>query len=129
MTDVVLDASALLALLVAESGAENVAAVIPGAAIGAVNLEEVVSKLALRGMPEDEIRLAVSTLGLVVHPFTAQMAFRSGLLRPITDRYGLSLGDRAALALARELNAPIYTADSVWRELSPIVAVTVRLIR
>ncbi|HZS94656.1 MAG TPA: type II toxin-antitoxin system VapC family toxin [Chloroflexota bacterium] len=129
MTKIVLDASALLALLAAEPGAEMVADTIPGANIGAVNLEEVVGKLALRGMPEAEIRNAVSALGLSVHPFTEQLAVESGLLRPTTDHYGLSLGDRAALALARHLGLPTYTSDSAWQDVGPAIDVTVRLIR
>lgn len=129
MTDSLLDASALLALLAVERGAEIVAATIPGAHIGAVNLEEVIGKLARRGMPENEIGEVIANLGLVVHPFTAELAFRSGLLRAITDGYGLSLGDRAALALSQQLGIPIYTSDSAWSQLGALIGVTIRLIR
>jgi ribonuclease VapC len=110
----VLDASALLALLNGEPGADIAVRIIPGAHIGAVNLEEAVAKLAIRGMPEPDIRTAIESLGLIVHPFTADLAFLSGLLRPQTDRFGLSLGDRACLALALQLDLPAYTSDTAW---------------
>ena len=127
MSEVVLDGSALLALLNREPGAEEVEKTIPGAAIGAVNLSEVVAKLAERGMPEEAIRLALSGIELAVAPFDVPLAYHAGLLRAATRSLGLSFGDRACVALGRQLGVPVLTADRRWRELS--VGVTIRVIR
>ena len=123
----VLDASALLALLDGEPGQEVVAPLLPGAVIGSVNLAEVVGKLAERGMPEAEIREALDGLALEVHPVDETLAYATGVLRPGTREHGLSLGDRACLALAATLGLPAYTADRVWAQLD--LDVEVRLIR
>ncbi|MBI2872580.1 MAG: type II toxin-antitoxin system VapC family toxin [Chloroflexi bacterium] len=111
MPEAVLDASALLALLNAEPGAEVVAAALPQAAISAVNLSEVVAKLADAGMPEAAVREALQGLALDVVPFDTDQAYEAGLLRSSTRGVGLSLGDRACLGLARRLNVPALTAD------------------
>lgn len=123
----VLDASALLALLDGEPGQEAVASLIPEAVIGSVNLAEVVGKLAERGMPEAEIRQALEGLALEVYPFDQEQAYTTGMLRPSTREYGVSLGDRACLAVAETLGLPAYTADRGWSKLE--VDIEVRLIR
>lgn len=125
MASVVLDASALLALLNAERGSEAVAATLPGAAISAVNLSEVVGKLAERAMPARLIRAALLGLGLEIHPFDAEMAFTAGELRPKTSALGLSFADRACLALGLSVSRPVLTADRSWRSLRVGVKVTV----
>lgn len=127
MSEAVLDASALLALLNGEPGAEEVERTIPGAAIGAVNLSEVVAKLAEGGMPEEAIRLALGGIELEVVAFDGPLAYRAGLLRVPTRSLGLSFGDKACIALGRHLGAPVLTTDRRWRELS--VGVEVRVIR
>lgn len=115
--EAVLDASALLALLHGEPGSERVAAVIPGAAVCAVNLCEVVGKLAERGVPEAVVHSALSGLDLDVIPFDEPLAVRAGMLRPQTRALGLSLGDRACLALAEHLALPAITTDAQWSKL------------
>ncbi len=127
MADVVLDASALLALLNSESGAESVAAVLPDAVVSAVNLSEVVAKLAEAGMPEKAIRDALQALPLSIAPFDREQAYEAGLLRPSTRGMGLSLGDRGCLRLAQRLGVPALTADKSWGRLA--VGVKVRVIR
>lgn len=122
-----MDASALLALLDGEPGQEAVASLIPEAVIGSVNLAEVVGKLAERGMPEAEIRQALEGLALEVYPFDQEQAYTTGMLRPSTREYGVSLGDRACLAVAETLGLPAYTADRGWSKLD--VDIEVRLIR
>ena len=121
MTDpedaVVLDASAVLALLGDETGAEAVLAALPRATISAVNLSEVVATLAERGMPEDAIRAALDGLDLDPRPFDAEAAYAAGALRPATRAAGLGLGDRACLALAARLGAVALTADRRWAAL------------
>lgn len=124
MTDWVVDASALLALLNREPGAERVAAALAGdAAMSAVNLSEVVAKLDDLGRPEAEVRAAIEPLGIVVIGFDAESAYSAGMLRRRTRQSGLSLGDRACLALARELDAPALTADRTWGDLDLDVAI------
>lgn len=124
---VVLDASALLALLLDEPGAPRVAALLPEAVISAVNLSEVVAKLAEHGMPEGAIRTAIDGLQLTVHGFDAAAAVQAGLLRPRTKALGLSLGDRACLALARALGRTAVTTERLWSSVD--VGVDVEVIR
>jgi PIN domain nuclease of toxin-antitoxin system len=119
MSSVVLDASALLALLNGEPGQERVYDALAGhPVISTVNLSEVVAKLADRGMPEGVIREVLEPLGLEVVEFDAADAYEAGLLRPITRNLGLSLGDRACLAVGRLLGVPVLTADTIWSRLN-----------
>ena len=127
MASVVLDASALLALLNSEPGSRIVEESLSGAAVSAVNLSEVISKLAERGMPEPAIRTAIEGLGLDVHPFDTATAFSAGTLRPATRGLGLSLGDRSCLALGLSLAAPVLTTDRSWKKLK--IGVKIRVIR
>ncbi|MGH6944887.1 MAG: PIN domain-containing protein [Geminicoccaceae bacterium] len=127
MSRVVVDASALLAVLRSETGRERVEPVLEGAAIGAVNLSEVVAKLVEDEVPEGAIRAAIDRLGLEVHPFDGEQACAAGALRRQTRAYGLALGDRACLALARHLGARALTADRSWSRLD--LDVPVELIR
>jgi PIN domain nuclease of toxin-antitoxin system len=127
LSEVVLDASAVLALLNAEPGGEKVEETIPGAAISTVNLSEVVAKLAEAGMPEDAVRKVLGDIGLDIHPFDAELAYRTGALRPQTRNLGLSLGDRACVALGIRLGLPVLTTDRNWRSLD--VGIEVRAIR
>ena len=117
MSEVVLDASALLALLNQEPGAERIAAYLPGVAMSTVNLAEVVAKLAEVGMSELEIRRAINGLHIRLVPFDDEQAFQCGLMRPRFRHLGLSLGDRACLALANLLGAKALTTDSAWKNL------------
>ena len=114
MSKAVLDSSAVLAVLLAEAGAVRVESVLPGALVSAVNLAEVVSKLCERGMPADEVLLAVAALGVDIVPYEGEQARLTGELRPLTRAAGLSLGDRACLALARLRGLPALTADAAW---------------
>jgi PIN domain nuclease of toxin-antitoxin system len=127
VAEVVLDASAVLAHLQQERGWETVSALIlaGGAAIGAVNLSEVVGRLADGGSSDREIRQKMEEMGLEVAPFDADLAFAAGLLRPATRRAGLSLGDRACLSLATKLGVPAITADRSWSGLRLPVRVEV----
>ena len=126
MSDVVLDSSAVLALLHAEAGADAVAAVLPGALISTVNLAEVVAKLMERGVPIDVVRASLEAIGLDIVDFDPGQAYASGELRPTTRAAGLSLGDRACLALARSRGLAAMSADSAWARVEDV---EVRLIR
>ena len=121
----VLDASALLCLLNEEPGSERVLEALPTAVIGAANLAEVVSKLRERGLSVEEVQDVLGGLPLDVRPLTAAQAYAIGHLRPATRTLGLSLGDRACLALAAELGMPALTADQAWAGLNIGVAVEV----
>jgi ribonuclease VapC len=126
---VVLDASAVLALMDAEPGEEAVAAVLPGALLSAVNLAEVVSKLAERGMPAAQAHADALALGIEVVAFDGDHALDAGALRPLTRAAGLSLGDRCCLALARSRNLPVLTTEAWWEPMARVVGVAIRNIR
>lgn len=123
----VLDASALLALMLGEDGADAVHAVLARAQIGAVNLSEVVAKLQERGVPDEIIDQSLADLDLEVVPFDRDQAMRSGKLRTITRSAGLSLGDRACLATAAALGAVAITTDQAWARLSVDVEIELAL--
>ncbi len=128
MNRVVLDASALLALLNQEPGAEKLTPDLLGAAaMSAVNLAEVHGKLIAHGLsPAEAWRAALSPVGIAM-PFTSDHARIAGELVPQTRALGLSLGDRACLALALALKRPVYTANKSWRNLE--VGLRIHLIR
>lgn len=134
MSSCVLDASAFLAYLHGEDGAEEVAdAVAQSAAMSAVNWAETLSKLAEHGRDPRAVAVDLEEQGLLhglieVVPFTSEDAPAIAELRPQTRDRGLSLGDRACLALAVRLGLPVLTADREWVELEGIGA-NVRPIR
>lgn len=123
----VLDASALLAYLQEESGAEVVGDAIGRAAISTVNWAEVVQRASATAEDALELRQNLRSLGLSFLPFTVEQAESAGRLREPTARFGLSLGGRACLAVGMENGATVYTADRVWQELQ--LDVEVRTIR
>jgi ribonuclease VapC len=128
MSSYVLDASALLVLLKGEPGSKRVIeAITDGASISAVNFSEVVGKLRDGAMPEEAIHESLDSLELDIVEFDTVLAYKASLLRTLTKSAGLSLGDRACLALAQHLNLPVLTTDRVWKDLLPTV--TVQLIR
>ncbi len=122
---VVLDASALLALLWSEPGGDAVATVMDNAVMSAVNWAEVVSKLQERGIDLAEARPMLAELSIDVLPFDQEQAFATGALRMKSKHLGLSIGDRACLALAAMTKAPAYTADKAWAKLDAGVVVKV----
>jgi len=124
---VAIDASALLALLFAEPGAELVADAIAGGAVtSAVNLSEVATVL-VRHKKDPATILGPVREQLAVEPFTDADAMVAAALYPKTTNKGLSLGDRSCLALARRLGVPALTAERVWAELD--LDIDVQLIR
>ena len=126
MSSCVLDSSAVLALLLAEPGADKVAGVLPDACLSAVNLAEIVGKLSERGMPAADAQRAVEALGVEIVPFDGEQAVAAGELRPATRALGLSLGDRACLALARQRGLAALTADGAWSRVSGVEVVIIR---
>lgn len=122
-----LDASALLALLQAEPGADAVGELMPSAAISAVNWCEVFGKLRAVGIDGDALVAGVAETGLEIVAFAADDARLAGELYRSTRDAGLSLADRACLALATVRDVPAVTADRTWADLD--VGVEVRCIR
>ncbi|MHB8571521.1 MAG: type II toxin-antitoxin system VapC family toxin [Candidatus Dormibacteria bacterium] len=114
---VVLDASALLALINGEAGAERVAQSLSGACISSVNLSEVAGKLVDRRLAIDEIHDHLAALGLEVVPFTMGAALAAAALREVLPRT-LSLGDRACIGLGMSRGLEVLTADASWSSLA-----------
>lgn len=121
----VLDASALLAAMQDEAGADVIAERMATACIGAVNLSEVIAKLQERGVPDALIDQSIDDLDLCIIPFDRELAVRAGKMRLATKDRGLSLGDRACLALAERLALPALTTDAAWAQLDLAVGVEV----
>ena len=123
----VLDASAVLALIFAERGHQTVEPLLPVAAIGAVNAAEVLTRLIRLGATAPDAAKALDELHLRVRPFGLEDALAAARLDAVSRACGLSLGDRACLALAQRLGVPAVTADRNWR--TPKLGVRVRLLR
>lgn len=117
MTSVVLDASAVLALIRDEPGGEKVAAHIGQAAISAVNLHEVIKELLLSELDEPVIRDLLGELRLQVHAHDVDAAYAAAALHRQTKEYGRGLGDRSCMALALNLGVPALTTDRDWRKV------------
>jgi PIN domain nuclease of toxin-antitoxin system len=128
MSKVVLDASALLALLNQEPGAHKLTAeLLRDATASTVNLAEVQTKLVREGGdPDESWELALAPIA-EAEPFTSEQAKTAGMLVKQTRPLGLSLGDRACLALAMALGAPVYTTDKGWKNLK--VGVPIHILR
>ncbi len=128
MSRIVLDASALLAVLNREPGAEKLTPHLLSAATSStVNLAEVQSKLVSRGIKPDEAWEATISPIREAAVFTDQQAKIAGSLIARTSAFGLSLGDRACLALGIAFKAPVYTADRSWKNLK--LGVRIHLVR
>lgn len=115
MTDaVVLDASAILAAILGEQGRDAVMDYLGMSCASSVNVAEARSKLHDLGHSRDEIDIEMGLVGLQEVPFDSGQAVAVGELRDSTRNHGLSLGDRACLALAQKLRAKAVTADRQW---------------
>ncbi len=117
MTSAVLDASAVLALIRDEPGADKVEVHVGRAAISAVNLQEVVKELLLSGLGEPTIRELLDELRLDVRAHDIDAAYAAAALHAQTREFGRGLGDRSCLALAIQLNVPAITADREWKKV------------
>ncbi len=129
MSELVLDTSAVLALLNDETGAAAVAEVLERdtCIMSSVNVAEVAARLADRGIPEAVVTEIMHSLNLSMVEFGFGTACRCGALRPATRSLGLSLGDRACLSLALERGRSVLTADRAWVGLD--LGVDIRVIR
>jgi ribonuclease VapC len=120
---VVLDSSAILAIIFQEPGAEKVLDLLDGGLLSSVNLAEAHAVLLLRGIPPDLIGGRLEEMGCEACIFAEEQAHIAGALVAQTHPYGLSLGDRACLALALERKATAYTADRSWKNLNLGIAI------
>lgn len=125
---VVLDASAVLALVRDEPGANRVSEVIGSAVVSAVNLQEIVKAVLAAGVTIGHTRELLDSLRLDVRSHDREAAFASAALVQQTTRYGCGLGDRSCMALALCLGVPALTADREWRRIE-IEGLDIRLIR
>jgi ribonuclease VapC len=127
----VMDASALLALARGESGADAVQEYLDSAqcVISSVNLAEVGSKLTDLGLPKSELSRALKQFNVDVVDFGFELSVQTSALRDKTKAQGLSLGDRACLALALQFDAPAVTADSAWLRIDTDLKIKILLIR
>lgn len=125
--NVALDSSAILAVVFNEPGGDKIVDLLNGGLLSSVNLAEVHTRLILRGIPRDFARSRVRTMGCEICLFDENQAHIAGELGAISHPYGLSVGDRACLALAIERKAKVYTADHMWRNLN--LGIEVEVIR
>ena len=125
----VLDASALLALLLREPGCERVRGELTGASMTTVNLAEVIGYFARLGTAEADVNSVIGPLPFEHVSFDVDLAERAGMMLPLTRAAGLSLGDRACLALAARLGVRALTADRSWTSVGASLGVEVDLLR
>lgn len=122
-----MDSSAILAIFFEENGRELVMPRVPYALICSVNMTEIITRLIDRGGQPLSAQTQLEQLALSVIDFDRNLAIQAGLLRDATRHKGLSLGDRACLALAMREKLPVMTADRAWADLD--LGVEVVLIR
>ena len=127
MTKIVFDSSAILALLKMESGHEIVAKNLEQAVVSSVNFCEVVTFLSKKTTKQDEMIKFLTETFDCIEDFNIEQAIIAGSFIKITKDYGLSLGDRACLALAKYKNIPVLTADKNWSKLN--LGIKIKLIR
>ena len=127
MASAVLDASAVLAHILNEPGSQVVGVVAAEALVSAVNLSEIVAKLLEQSLTLTQADEIVYRYGFEVLPFDEELARQAGALRVPTRKLGLSLGDRACLALAQREGLPAVTADRQWAKLK--LGIEIKVVR
>jgi ribonuclease VapC len=126
----ILDSSVILAYLLDEQGREAAEqAIAERGSISSVNLAEVMSRLTRDGAGVAESTGVLLALPITVVDLDAHLAIEAGAMIEQTKPFGLSLGDRACLALAKREQLPALTADRIWLQAGPLLGVEVRLIR
>lgn len=128
MTSVVLDASALLAVVNAEPGADIVRSALSDAIISAVNYSEVLKKAIEREVALGPFRALVQAASVEIIPFDTLLAEACAALYPQAKAHGLSFADRACIALGIQRGATILTADGKWKRLS-LPSIKLKVIR
>jgi ribonuclease VapC len=126
---VVLDASALLALLKRETGADVVEASLDQAVIGSVNLGEAAQIQYLHGWQRKDFEVAIALTEIAVVPVSQQVALDAADFRELARKNGISQADCLCLALAKSEGAVVLTADRDWLTIADAIGVKVRMIR
>ena len=126
---IVIDSSAVLALLLDEPGAEIVEAALADAMISTVNMAECVEIVERRGLDWTEIEDVITIATLAIEPLALGTAIAAGKMAKLTRSAGLSLGDRCCLALAIEHQAETLTADRDWAQFAEPLGLKIRVIR
>ncbi|HXT09151.1 MAG TPA: type II toxin-antitoxin system VapC family toxin [Roseiarcus sp.] len=129
MSSFALDSSAILALINNEPGSDIVVSTLPQAIISAVNIAEIVPKLIDLNTSMAPLEQALAEANVEIVPFTDSQARLAGDLRRATKSRGLSLGDRACLALAQERGLTAVTADTAWAGATAIPVLLIRPVR
>lgn len=124
---IVFDSSAILALLNEEAGKEVVSENLDRAVVSTVNIVEVATVLIRKGLNSGEIFNLLKETFLHIEDFDLEQSVIAASIDEVTKHQGLSLGDRACLALAKSKNLPVLTADKVWKGLK--LKINIQLIR
>lgn len=117
MSKVVLDASALFALLDQEKGADKVKSYINQSVMSSVNYAETIMLLLRSGHSLEQAETIIKSVLFDIIDFNSEQAQLAAVIRVDGKHCGISLGDSACLALAVYLNVPVLTADTVWKKL------------
>ena len=123
----VVDSSVVLIVLKSELGFESILPLLPRALISAVNVAECITVLVRDGTPPNDARESLASTQVIVAPFDRDLAEQTGALIAQTRHAGLSLGDRACLALGAREKLPVFTADRSWKGVN--VGVEIQLVR
>ncbi len=126
---VVLDASAILVLILGEKGEDVVSQHMTGANVSTVNLCEVITKLVDYNLSPAAAWDQIERLDMDIRDFQIEQAQLAARLRPHTKSFGLSLGDRACMALGQSMKVPVLTSDQRMKDAGDMVNIDVMLIR
>ena len=125
MSAIVFDSSVVIAILKQERGFESAEELLSKALISTVNLAEVATYLARNSVPKETIQEVLASFPIQVVPVEESLAIETGCLYPSCKHLGLSLGDRACLALAISRKLPVLAADQVWSKLDLDIAIQI----
>lgn len=129
MSKLAIDASAILAAILGEPSGDTVFDRMEDALVSTVNIAEVYTYAAINGLPTDAIDAFFAETGIAVVSFDHAQAVLAGRLAQMTRKAGLSLGDRACLALAGHQKADVLTADRPWQQIADAVGLKITLLR
>ena len=129
-SSIVLDASAVIAMLKEETGGDEVAKILNVSCMSIINFEEVASYFALKGWSRKQIGNLLGELPIEVVDVDLEQSWTVAMWRPITDRIaGIEIADRYCLALGKHRGCEVWTADRVWKEVAESIEVNVKWIR
>jgi ribonuclease VapC len=126
---VVFDSSAIFAAILGEPGGDDVFDRIEDAIVSTVNVAEVYTYAAINGFPTEAIDAFFADTGIAIEPFSQDQAVTAGVFAAKTRKAGLSIGDRACLALGAAHDAEVLTADHPWEAVANDLGVAITLLR